>query len=380
MANNNLNGLIPILYAALNVVSREIVGMVQAASRDATVNSAAKGQPVTVPVTRKRGTVDIVEGTPPTGSGNDFTPITLTITDAIIADPIVWTGEEQLSVGGQLNRMIVDQYAQAMRALANRVETALCLEAVMGAIGAGNVHGSAGATPFNGSLADMAELAKILDDIGAPAGDRQFVGNTRVIAAMRSLTNLTNVDAAGTPETLRRGIIGSIFDIAVRSSGGYRLINPGAGSGYLLNGAAAEGATELTVDTGSGVINKGANITIAGDTNKYIVVEDVASGGTVIKIAGGLKKAAIDNAAVTVGAAYLPSVAFSRDGVLLAVRQPYLPPGGDKAQDVTLIADPVSGLSFQVALYTGYLENRIEIRSAYGVKSINSSHTCAILG
>jgi hypothetical protein len=335
--------------------------MIQAVSRDATANSAAKGQVVTVPVTRKRGTVDIVEGTPPTGSGNDFTSVNVTITDAVIADPIVWTGEEQLSVGGQLNRMIVDQYAQAMRAVANRVETALCLEGVNGAIGIGNVHGNAGTVPFNGSLADMAELAKILDDIGAPAGDRQFVGNTRVIAAMRSLTNLTNVDAAGTPETLRRGIIGSIFDIAVRSSGGYRLINPGAGSGYLLNGAAAEGATELVVDTGSGAINKGAIITIAGDANKYIVTADVASGGTLIKIAGGLKKAAIDNAAVTVGAAYLPSVAFSRDAILLATRLPAMPAGGDQAQDVTIITDPVSGLSFQVAMYGGYRQNRVEI-------------------
>jgi hypothetical protein len=369
---NNLDGLIPTLYAALNVVSREIVGMVQAVSRDATASSAAKGQVITVPVTRKRGTVDIIEGTPPTGSGNDFTSVNVMITDAIIADPVIWTGEEQLSAGGQLNRMIVDQYAQAMRAVANRVEAALCLEAEMGAIGAGNVHGSAGTTPFNGSLADMAELAKILDDIGAPAGDRQFVGNTCVIAAMRSLTNLTNVDAAGTPETLRRGIIGSIFDIAVRSSGGYRLLDPGNGSGYLLNGAAVEGATELTVDTGSGAI-----ITIAGDTNKYIVTE---AGATFIKIAGGLKQAAADNAAITVGAAYLPSVAFSRDAILLATRLPAMPAGGDQSLDVTVITDPVSGLSFQVALYGGYRQNRVEIGLAYGCKSVNAEHSVALIG
>jgi hypothetical protein len=276
--------------------------------------------------------------------------------------------------------MIVDQYAQAMRAVANRVEAALCLEAVMGAIGAGNTHGTAGTMPFNGSLADMAELAKILDDIGAPAGDRQFVGNTRVIAAMRSLTNLTNVDAAGTPETLRRGIIGSIFDIAVRSSGGYRMIDPGAGTGYLLNGQAVEGATELIVDTGSGAINKGAIITIAGDTNKYVVTENVASGGTLIKIAGGLRQDAADNAAITVGPAYLPSVAFSRDAILLASRLPAMPAGGDQAQDVTVITDPVSGISFQAAMYGGYRQNRVEIGLAFGVKSINSKHSVALIG
>jgi hypothetical protein len=377
---NILTGLVPILYAALDVVSREITGMIPAVSRNLTADSAAKGQIVTVPVTRKRGTVDIVEGTPPAGSGNDYVLEQVAITKSKIADPIVWTGEEQLSVGGQLNPMMIDQYSQAIRAVVNEIEADLCLEAVMGAVGAGNVYGAAGTPPFNGSVADMAQVAKVLDDIGAPQSGRQFVGNTAVTAAMRSLTNLTNADHAGTDETLRRGIIGMLFDIAVRTSGGFRLIDPGIGAGYLLNGAAAEGATELTVDTGTGAVNKGAIITIAGDAHKYLVVEDVASGGTVIKIAGGLKQDAADNAAVTVGAAYLPSVAFSRDAVVLAARAPAMPATGDQAQAVTVITDPVSGLSLQAAVYAGYRQTRIEIGAAWGVKSVVSRHSCALLG
>jgi hypothetical protein len=377
---NILTGLIPILYAALDVVSRELTGMIPAVSRNLTADSAAKGQIVTVPVTRKRGTVDILEGTPPSGGGNDFTQEQVVITKSKIADPIVWTGEEQLSVGNQLNPMMVDQYAQAMRAVVNEIEVDLCLEGVMGAIGAGNVYGTAGVLPFSGSVADMAQIAKVLDDIGTPQAGRQFVGNTAVIAAMRSLTNLINADQAGTDETLRRGIIGTVFDIAVRTSGGFRIINPGVGSGYLLNGAAAVGATELTIDTGSGEINKGAIITIAGDANKYLVTEDVASGGTLIKIAGGLKQAAADNAVVTVGPAYLPSVAFSRDAIVLAARTPAMPGTGDQAQAVTVVTDPVSGLSLQAAIYAGYRQTRVEIGAAWGVKSVVARHSCALLG
>lgn len=377
---NNLDALIPVLYAALDIVSREIVGMIPAVSRDATADFAAKGQLVTVPVTHKRGTVDIVEGTPPSGSGDDFSHVHVSITKSKIADPIVWTGEEQLSVGGQLNQMIVDQYAQAIRALINEMEADLCFQGVLGAIGVGNIYGTAGTLPFNGSLADMAQLVKILDDIGAPASGRQGVFNTAVIAAMRSLVNLTSVDSAGTPETLRRGIIGNVFDVAVRASGGFKIIEPGAGSGYLLNGAANQGATELTVDTGSGAINKGALITIAGDSNQYVVTDKVLSGGTVIKIAGGLKQGAADNAAITLGAPYLPSVAFSRDAVLLAARLPAMPSGGDEAKDVTIIGDPVSGLSLQVALYGGYRQNRVEIGMAWGTASISPEHSVALIG
>jgi hypothetical protein len=380
IVNNNLDALIPILYAALDMVSRETVGMIPAVSRDVTADSAAKGQIVTVPVTRKRGTIDIVEGNPPTGSGDDFSNVQVAITKSKTATPIVWTGEEQLSVGGQLNRMMVDQYAQAIRAVINEIEADLCLQAVIGAISAGNIYGTAGTTPFNGSLADMAQLVKILDDIGAPASGRQGVFNTAVIAAMRSLINLTSVDSAGTPETLRRGIIGNLFDVAVRASGGFRIIEPGTGSGYLLNGAADAGTQELTVDTGSGVINKGAIITIAGDSNKYVVTDAVGSGGTVIKIAGGLKQEAADNAAITLGGAYLPSIAFSRDAVLLAARVPAMPSGGDNSKDVTVIGDPVSGLSLQVALYGGYRQNRVEIGMAWGTASIAPEHSVVLIG
>jgi hypothetical protein len=375
-----LDGLIPVLYAALNVVSREFIGMIPAVSRDATADMVARNQKLTFPVTNKRGTIEVTPGNEPMVAEKDFDTLDVVINHIKTADPIVWNGEEYRAVGGQYPTMIMDQYTQAMRAIANDIEADLCLEAVMGALSQGRVYGTAGVTPFTGSIADLSQVKKILDDAGTPVGNRNAVINTAAEAALNSLTNLTNVNKYGNDDVLRRGVITELLGFLFRTSGQFKLMAPGAGSGYLLNGAAAEGAQELTVDTGSGAVNKGAIITIAGDANKYIVAEDVASGGTVIKIAGGLKQDAADNAAVAVGAAYLPSVAFSRDGVLLAVRQPYLPPGGDKAADVTVIADPVSGLSFQVALYTDYLQNRVEIRSAWGVKCINAEHVCAILG
>jgi hypothetical protein len=376
----NLNGLIPVLYAALDVVSREFIGMIPSVSRDATADMVARNGKLTFPVTNKRGTIEITPGNEPTYTEKDFGTVDVVIDHIKTADPIKWNGEEYRAVGGQYPTMIMDQYTQAMRAIANDIESCLCLEAVMGAITEGHVYGTPGTPLFSGSISDLSQVKKILDDAGSPRGGRSAVINTTSESALNSLTNLTNVNKYGNDDVLRRGVITELLGFMIRTSGQFSLIEPGAGSGYLLNGAAAEGTTELTVDTGSGTINKGAIITIAGDATKYIVTENVASGGTLIKISGGLKKDAADNAAITVGAAYLPNVAFSRDGVLLAVRQPYLPPGGDRAEDVIVIADPVSGLSFQVAVYKGYLENRVEIRAAWGVKTINPDHTCAIIG
>jgi hypothetical protein len=361
-------------------VGRELVGAIPSVTRNMTADTAAVGQTVRVPITPPSDNSDVVPGVDPPYDGTDFGFRDIVINKRRRAKPIVWTGDEEVEVGGQLNQILVNQYAQSMRSLVNEVEIDTALELVMGALEAGNVYGTAGATPFNGGLADLAQIAKILDDRGAPQVGRQFVANTAVGASLRSLTNLTNVAEAGENDMLRRGVFGDLLGFAVRQSAGFRPFDPGTGDGYLINGAAPAGSTELTVDTGTGAIRKGAIITIAGDTNKYVVAEAVPSGGTVIKIVGGLKKNAADNAVITLGAAFLPSVGFTSDAVVLATRLPALPRNGDKARDITVITDAVSGLSFQAAMYTEYLQNLVELRLAWGVKSVNPEFSSVLLG
>jgi hypothetical protein len=377
---NSLNGLIPILYAALQTVSREMVGLIPAVMRDMTADAAAKGQTISVPITPPSDTQDIVPGTPPANNGTEFDHIDLAISKMKMAKPVVWTGDEQISVGGQLNGMLINQYAQAMRSLVNEIEADLAIEGVGGALSVGNVLGTAGTTPFASNLGELAQIIRVLNESGAPVDGRQFVSSTAAAAALRSLTNLTHVNNNGNEDMLRRGVFNELLGFLVRESAGYKVFNPGAGAGYLLNGAATKGNTELPIDTGTGAINKGAIITIAGDSTQYVVAENVASGGTMVKIAKGLVQDAADDAAITLGAAYQPSLGFTRDAILLATRLPSMPQGGDVARDVTVLSDPVSGLAFQAALYGSYRQNRVEIGLAWGTRSINPKHSVVLLG
>jgi hypothetical protein len=377
---NGLDGLIPILYEALQVVARELVGLVPAASRSMTAETAAVGQTIRVPVTPPSENSDVVPGVEPPYDGTDLSYRDLAISKMRRSKPIVWTGDEEIEVGGQLNQILVNQYAQSIRSLTNEFERDVALELVLGALSAGNFYGSAGVTPFNGGLGDLAQTAKILDDRGAPQTGRQFVANTAVGAALRSLTHLTNVDKAGDNDMLRRGVFGDLLGFAVRQSAGFKPFDPGPGAGYLINGAVTEGTATLTVDTGTGAVNKGAIITIDGDPNRYVVEEDVPSSSTTIKIVGGLKQDAADNAAVTVGASFLPSAAFTSDAIVLATRLPALPRNGDSAKDITVITDVVSGLSLQVAMYTRYMQNLVELRMCWGVKAVNPEFSSVLLG
>jgi hypothetical protein len=379
---NKLDGLIPILYAALQVVSREIVGLIPASMPNMEASGAAYGQQIRIPITPKRGNRDLVPGpTPPAGSGIEFSYLDLIIDHSRISDPITWTGEEYTAVRGQYPQLQMNTYQQAMREFVKEIEQSLAVEGVMGAVGAGNIYGTAGTTPFSGSLSDLAQVLKILKDRGAPTGDLQAVLNTSAAANMRSLVNLTNVDNAGDSNLLRRGVLSNLYGFAIRESAAYTAIDPGSGAGYLINGAQTEGSKELTVDTGSGIINKGAIITIGTDTdNRYVVTEDVASGGTVIKIAGGLRADVADNAAINIGAAYNPNLMFSRDALVLATRTPPLPDGGDGADDHVTISDPISGLSFDVALYGGFYQNTVTLALNWGCKAVNPDHSVVLLG
>jgi hypothetical protein len=376
--NNVLNGLIPIIRTALDNVSRKWTGMLAFTPIDAAASMAAQGQTVNVPKSGIAGTQDIGD-TPPVNDGKDYGTVPVLVDHYKVATPIVWNGEEEKGVGDILNPMRVSQFEQRFEAIAMDVEELLCKIAVNGAITAGNVYGVAGTPPFNGSLTDMAAIAEIMDKISRPTSDRAFIGNSVAIRQFRSLGILTATDQNGSDTTLRTGNILPIFGFGIGQSGGFKTMDPGNGAGYLINGGAPIEATELTVDTGSGTINKGALITVGSDPNKYIVTEDMP-GGTIIKIAGGLRQTAPDNATVTVGAAYLPSVAYARDALVLAARQPYMPEGGDEADDVTTVTDTVTGLAFQVAYYRRYRKRAIEIALAFGASAVNPNHAVAVLG
>jgi hypothetical protein len=378
---NSLTNLIPDAFAALDVVSRELVGFIPAVSRDPSADRVAVNQTVRVPQT------------PANAAGKDATPAMafpaaadqtignkgLTITKQR-AFPFSWTGEEQYAVdrGPGFLTIQQDQIAQALRAAVNEMEADIAAAAYKGA---SRAYGTAGTTPFASDLSDTANIRKILDDNGAPASGRSLVINTVAGVKVRTLTQLTKLNEAGDAGTLRQGTLMDVHGFAFRESAKVQSVTKGTGSGYLINNGAgyAIGSTAITVDTGSGTILAGDVITFAGDTNKYVVA--VALAANVVTIAApGLLQAHADNDAITVGNNFTANVAFSRNGVLLATRLPMVPKEGDLAADRQVITDPLSGISFELAVYPGYRMNEYEAAVAWGVLVVKPEHVAILLG
>lgn len=382
--SNTLTNLIPELYANLDVVSRELVGMIPAVTTDAVASRAAKDATIRTFVAPAASASDITPGlTAPDTGDQTIGSVTLSITKSRKV-PIRWNGEEDLSVAGSFGAQAIRaaQIQQAFRTLANEIEADLTALHV----NASRAAGAAGTTPF-GTAGDYTAASlsrKILADNGAPLTDMQLVIDTAAGANLRGKQASSSQEFGDS--MLRQGVILDINGMMVRESGQIKTSTAGTGASATTNTAGyAVGATTITLaSAGTGTIVAGDVITFAGDTNQYVVASgdtDVSNGGTITLAAPGLRKAIGTSAtAITVVAAAARNMAFHRSAIVLAQRLPALPQGGDAAIDRTVVTDPRSGLSFEISQYAQYRQMYWEVACAWGVKVVKPEHVALLLG
>lgn len=386
---NTITNLIPTLYNAMDTVSRELVGFIPAVSRDSSAERAALNQSINIPIVPAIAAADITPAvTAPNDGDATIGNTTLAITKSRYA-PVRWNGEEQKSLGlnGITGQVTQDRFAQAMRVLVNEVEADLAALH----INASRAYGTFNAVPFGtaADLSDAAQMRKILEDNGAPISDMQMVLGSSAIANIRGKQSvLFKMNEAGTSDLLRKGIIGDLEGFALRNSAQVKTaVTAGThnSAGTTNTAGYAIGATTITLAVaGTGTVIAGDIVTFANDTNKYLVTTgdaDVSNGGTIVLAEPGLRQALPASAVIiTTIAATTRNMAFSRSAIALVTRAPAMPEGGDAADDVMEIQDPVSGLAFQIAMYRQYRQIRFEIGLAWGVKMIAPRHSAILIG
>lgn len=385
---NTLTGLVPTLYEALDVVSRESVGFIPAIMRDSgNFARAAVGQTVSVPIAPAVVGENIVPGvTAPNDGDQVLGSINMVLSNAKMV-PIRWNGEEQRGLnnnGPGSTPILRNQFAQAFRWLTNQIE-ASCSSAAY--VAASRATGTAGTTPFGtaSNLNDTASVARILDENGAPMTDRHLVVSSPAMQNLRGTqSNLFKVNEAGTDDLLRRGSIGELEGFSMHYSPGVKQVIGGTGAGYVTSGVQAIGATVIPLVTGTGTINAGDIVRFAGDSNQYAVVGGISAPGSITIGAPGLKLAIASGATASVAGSYMPNIAFTRDALVLATRMPAEPEfngiSGDMADDMFEIPDAVSGLTYEVRVYRQYRQIRFEVGIVWGVGVIEQAHIAILEG
>ena len=383
--SNTLTNLIPTIYAAKDRVLRELTGFITAVTRDASGETAAKGQTIRYPVVPALTSTAIVPAaTGPDPSATTQGSDTMSIDNAESAT-FFWEAEEQKGLGNLYNVILQDQFAQAMRTLVNKVEADLAALYVS----ASRAYGTAGTTPFDSTnkLTFMAQLYKILADNGAPLDDLQMVINTTSGVALRSLTELWKANESGGDNLLRQGLLLPLMGFDVRESAQVKTHTGGTESGYLVDLTAgyAVGLKTIHVDTGTGTILAGdvlTNTKTGRDTNKYIVKTGFAGDGDgdIVLANPGIQVAWVNNDPVSCAASFAANMAFSRSAIHLMMRVPAMPEGGDAADDVMVITDEQTGISFQVAMYRQRRRVAYEVALAWGVKAVKPEAIALLLG
>jgi len=386
--SNTLTGLIPDLYAALDVVSRELIGFIPAVTVDSSVDRAAVNQSVVVPVAPSSNSM--IDTTPamsvPSAADQTIGSTSISITKSK-AVPFSWEGNEQVGLNSGAGYLTIraNQIAQAMRTLANAVELDLAALYATTSRAAGTV----GTVPFVSNTAALSAARKILVDNGAPTSDLQLVIDTNAGANLQTLFNINSARDKAAETLAGQGVLTMPSGVAIRESA--QVYNPASGamaSATSTSAAFTVGQTVIPLATaGTGVVAAGDVITFANDTNQYVVSAvsfagaNPASGDTITLAAPGLRKAqGVATRAITVLATSPRNMAFSRSAIVLATRMPERPQEGDMAIDVMTIQDPRSGLAFEVSMYPGYRKIRYEIALAWGVKNIKPEHTATLLG
>ena len=383
MAENTITGLVPEIFEALDIVSRELTGMIPSATLNASANSAQVGQAIRVdvePVGNVSNITPAMVVPDPTGQTSGFTDIIITKSRAA---EFGFNGEDQLGLntGAGYGSVRANKIAQAIRAVTNEVEADLCgLQSTFS-----RAVGTAGTTPFGtaNDYTDASKALQVLKDNGSPLQDNQLVINTN--AGVNMLGKQANVSDAGSDSILRQGVLLDVNGMPIRESAQVNTVAAvGTSANAVTTAGHAVGSTSIVLKAaGTGTILAGDVITFAGDTNQYVVVTGVGavSGATIVIAAPGLRQALpVGDKAISIVAASARNMAFNRSAIVLAARAPARPVEGDMASDVIVITDPRSGLSMEFAMYQGYRKVRYEVALAWGVKNIKPEHTALLLG
>lgn len=357
---NTLTAIIPSVIRAMQSVSRSTGALFNAINTDVGADQVGKGQAITLPINGSISATDVTPGpTPPAFVDQTLTSNTLTLSEQK-AGKFHLTSEERAKISANAE-YVPRGIEQAIKAVVNAANDYAYQIAYQGA---GYAFGTAGTTPFASNPDILLDVWKsLMDDDYAPNEDLWGIVSTAAWAAAGKLDQFQKANEAPAGVDFSRNSIGMLSNFMMGFDQRLTQVTAGTGASYLVNGAASEGDSTVTVDTGSGTILAGDIITFAADTtNKYVAT---SFAGNVITLNRPLLADIPDNNAVTVAAASVRNIFCHKD----AIRMGFRPSASDEldvADDATVVTDPVSGLSLRLALYKGYHGGQYEVSAVYG--------------
>ena len=228
MAENTISAIVPDIYEALDIVSRELTGLIPAVTMNASSDRAGINQNIVVDVEPAGNVSDITPSmTVPEPTGQTSGSTIIQITKSRAAEfGFIGDDQKKLNTGPGYMGTRANKIAQAIRAIVNEVELDLAgLQSTFS-----RAYGTAGTTPFGtaNDYTDASNVMKILKDNGSPISDNQLVINTS--AGANFIGKQSAVNAAGTDSMLRQGVLLDLAGMPLRESAQVQTAAAGTGT------------------------------------------------------------------------------------------------------------------------------------------------------
>lgn len=401
---NTLTNIMPKIIARGLMVLREVCIMPRLVNSDFSADAKRKGQTIDVPVPSAVGTQAVSPSNAlPSPTDTSVPMVQIPLDQWRKNDPLYLTDKEMIEIDSR-EFFLPTQMEEAVRALANEVNTYiynLYVNANQGIYGA---VGTAGTTPF-ATTASATNARKLLNKQLAPKSSRVGVLDFDAEAKALELSAFQDADKVGSAEVKIEGEIGRKFGIDWNSDGDVvthtagTIDDGGSPNGRTCavnNGAGyAIGIDTMNIDNGAGAqavgtIVRGDIISFAGHDQTYCVVDNTGSAQfsagvytfatneiAGLKIYPALKSAVADNEVITVVDDHVVNLAFHRDAFGFAQRQ--LETDSMNSELITM-TDPQTGLGLRLEVVREYKQMLWEFDLLYGGLLVRPELAVRILG
>ncbi len=232
------------------------------------------------------------------------------------------TDNELTSIENGIIPRIVDSRLEAISAYIDKV---LIMKAYKNSY---NIVGTPGVDPYATSTSAIRTADRMLNVALAPINNRSFVVNPYSKESLLGLQSFTDASASGDTNVITQASLGRKlgFNIHMDQNVPRHISGTAALTGGLsISGAHIIGDTTLLVaNVSATTLVEGDIITIAGDTQTYVVRADVtwaSSGNMPVTIQPPLKEALSGGEAITLTASHDIDIAFHKDAICFASRR-----------------------------------------------------------